>query len=721
MKTVQTTTSAFEAIEAALSPRHIAVVGASEDVGKFGGRIMRYLLHHRFAGELYPVNAKRNQVSGVRAYPSLDDLPETPDLVVICVPQPFVRDVVETAGRQGSRAAVVVSNGFADAGDEGRAHEEALVETARANGIRLIGPNCMGFISAATGTIVCSSNILNIERVPAGGVGFASQSGAVLMAFMDCAFRCGVGFSHSVTLGNQADLELCDFVEYLLADDNTRVICTYVEGLKDPDRFVALARRARDVGKPWLMLKSGRTPSGAEAAFSHTASLVGSYRAFETVCRENGIVLMKDAEALLVLAGLLERYPTKPVGRVALSSSSGGSLALAADRLFEEGLSIAELVPESRKRLAEYYPPQITNPVDVGVATRDALGRVSTPTAEILLSDPNTDIFIAVISTAPDLRAMTQYFVEGAAAAGDKPFAVVLEPAALADSTRESMVAQRIPYADNFDAMARALGAWHRTTSSISRDLASKPPVDWPAVKSLAAGELGEFEAKALLASVGVETNRGGVVSDIADTESLCADLSWPVVVKVVSPDIVHKSDVGGVVLNLDSPAAVRAAIETMSDTLATTCPQAHIAGYLVQEQTIGDAELIVGIRQDEQFGPLISVGTGGVWVEILADVEVATAPVSAVDAKRMIRSLRTAPLLEGARGKPALDIAAAADVVSRVSWLAHDLGGRLAELDINPLLLREEGLGCTAVDARARLTDELNPPATPSAQAATA
>ncbi|MES1924320.1 acetate--CoA ligase family protein [Salinisphaera sp. T31B1] len=692
------------AVHAAFEPRSIAVVGASEDMGKFGGRILHYLLHHRFAGQIFPVNATRDQVCGLDAYASLDDLPSTPDLVVICVPQRHVHGVVESAGRLGVGVAVVVSNGFADAGDEGRQQEQVLVALAQRHGLRLVGPNCMGFVSAATGVIVCSSNILAIDSVPTGGVGFISQSGAVLMALMDCGFRQGIGFSHCVTLGNQADLELCDFVEYLLEDDATQVICTYVEGLKDAERFQRLARRAAAQNKPWIMLKSGRTAAGAEAAYSHTASLAGSYQAFETVCRENGIILVEDVESLLCLAAILEKFPGQRLDRVALSSTSGGSLALCADRLSDEGIKLAELSSETLDKLHEHYPASVSNPVDIGVATQGALGRVARPTAEILLSDPGVDIFLPVLSTAPDVHALTQWYIEGAEAAGDKPYLVVLQPAALADSTRLELRRRGIAFVDSFDALARALRAWKQTMAAPRKPADCERPAGLPAPGTIAApsGAMDETQAKTLLDRYGIRTNLGVTCTTPEQAGEAAANMQFPVVVKIVSPDIVHKSDMGGVALNLDSVEAVEQAARDMAARITAADSSLRLEGFSVQEQATGKMELVLGVNTDEQFGPMIVFGAGGTLVEILSDVAVASAPVARATARALLERLRIYKVLAGARGNAPLDIDAVAEQIERLSWLAEDFKDSLQELDINPLLVDDEGRGAVAVDARA-------------------
>src|SRR5258708_5596338 len=294
-----------------MAPRSVAVIGASEDQSKFGGRLYRLLLKHGYAGTVYPINPNRAELFGLKTYPDIRATPQPPDMVVMAVPRPRVVEMVAHCAEIGVRCAIIITSKFSDEGPEGAALEAEIVRRARAGGMRLIGPNCLGLISPANRVVLCSSPALEVDTLPADPIGFASQSGALMGTLFDRAGSRGIGFSHCVSVGNQADLEICDFAEYFLDDSRTQVICTYIEGLKDPGRFLDLARRARSVGKPWLMVKAGRTAAGAQAAFSHTASLAGSFDAFAAACRDTGVVLMDDLDAMMLLAASLVRYPRR--------------------------------------------------------------------------------------------------------------------------------------------------------------------------------------------------------------------------------------------------------------------------------------------------------------------------------------------------------------------------------------------------------------------------
>ena len=696
-----------------LEPGSVAVIGASEDLTKFGGRIYKNLVHHGYRGRIYPINPKREQLLGIQCYPSIDATPTPPDMAVMAVPRDSVKQAVEACAAAGTKAAIVITAKFSDAGPEGAALEREIVEAANAKGMRIIGPNCLGIISPANELVLCASPALFVDTMPKGEIGMVSQSGALMATIFDRAMARGIGFSHCFSIGNQADMDMCDFVDYLIADERTRIICTYIEGIKDADRFMETARRAHAAGKPWLAVKAGRTEFGAAAAFSHTASLAGSYEAFSAACRDCGVLTMDDPDAMVLLAASLGRFPKARPDTVAIVTTSGGGGAITADRLTDRGISLAQFSKEAAEELSELYPDNVagTNPVDMGAAKEGGSMVVGNGTIKAVIKDANTDLILSPITTAPDVELLCRKFEEGtreAAAEGHaKPHIIVLQQGHSADAARAFLRSEGLVYTDSLDDAIRAIEAWRR--------LADVAPVERPArpagVKSAAidaglAGSVGEAETKAILAANGIPVNRGEVVASAAEAEAAAGGLEGPFVVKVVSPDIVHKSDVGGVVLGLESPAEVAAAVTRMAASIAGLRPDARIDGYLVQEMRTGKVELLIGARNDAQFGPMVIVGAGGVLVELLKDVAVARAPVSPEKAREMLESLQLAKLMHGFRGGAALDIGAAADAISRVSWMVHDIGARFRELDINPLLVGEEGKGCVAVDGR-MLLDE--------------
>ncbi|MFO1329359.1 MAG: acetate--CoA ligase family protein [Rubrivivax sp.] len=688
-----------------MRPRSVAVIGASEDQGKFGGRLYRSLLAHGYAGEVYPINPVRETLLGRRAFPSVAATPEAPDLVVMAVPRDKVRGEIEAAARRGARGAIIITAKFADAGPEGAALERELVTIARAHGMRLIGPNCLGLISPAHGVVLCSSPALEVDRLPVGRVGMVSQSGALMATLFDRAMAAGLGFSHAVSVGNQADLEATDVVEFLIDDPATQVICSYVEGVKDPARFVAAAARARAAGKPWLLVKAGRTEAGQAAAFSHTASIAGSHAVFAAVCREEGLTLLDEPGAMLALAAMQVQHPAAAVRRVAVVTTSGGGGALAADALAARGVALARFTPETRTRLDAFYPSdQAHNPIDLGGRRFDEAADVAQHTVRIVADDAGTDALLVPITTAPMLQRLAGELADGLMAGPDghtrKPAIVVMQPGRAGDAARQVLRERGVPFTDASAEAVDALCAWAARSAAATRRAAHLWP-GWSAPARPPSGEHDEAATKAWLAAAGVPVNSTEVARTRDAAIAAAARLGFPVVMKVASPDVVHKSDVGGVRLGLRDAEAVGAAFDAIVASVRAVLPQARLDGVAVQSQVNGALELIVGARRDAQFGPVLVIGAGGLWVDLLPQRVLLRAPVARDDAHDALRALPVWPVLAGARGTP-LAVDAVLDAIERVGWLAHALAGQDFELDLNPLIVGPGG--CTAVDARLRI-----------------
>lgn len=681
-----------------MAPRSVAVIGASEDQSKFGGRLYRLLLKHRYAGAVYPINPNRAELFGLKTYPDIRATPQPPDMVVMAVPRARVVEMVGVCAEIGVRCGIIITSKFSDEGPEGAALEAEIVRRARAGGMRLIGPNCLGLISPANRVVLCSSPALDVDELHLDPIGFASQSGALMGTLFDRAGSRGIGFSHCVSVGNQADLEICDFAEYFLEDARTRVICTYVEELKDPARFVDLARRARAAGKPWLLVKAGRTAAGAEAAYSHTASLAGSYDTLAAVCRETGVILMDDLDAMVLLAASLVRFSGRKVRSASIVTTSGGGGAIAADRLAEAGIGLTRFAPQTERGLSRLFSPgQARNPVDLGgrLAGGEAV-EIADETMALIGADPAEDATIALLTTAPMLARTTAKIADAAAAAG-KPCLFVMTPGHAADAARAELVMRRLPYTDSLDEAVRAIRGWLDWSAVRAGDAPQRPP-DLPTAPpvGLPTGGLDPARLSGLFRAYGLSVAEQAVCPDGEAVRAAAARLGYPVALKALGGTLVHKSDVGGVALGLGSESALTAALEDMRVRVS------GLEGFLVQPMVEGEAELILGVTLDSQFGPQIAVGAGGVFVELLKDVAIAPAPVSAETAREMLGRLKVHAVLRGVRGRPALDVDAVVDVVVRLGWLAQDLRHRLRELDINPLIVRRRGEGCIVVDARA-------------------
>lgn len=693
-----------------LNPRSVAVIGASEDQTKFGGRLYKTLLQHQYEGTVYPINPGRDSLFGLKTFPGVQATPEAPDMVVMALPRDKVKDEIAACAARGAKAGIIITSKFSDAGPEGLALEREVVAVAAEHGMRLIGPNCLGLISPVNRLVLCSSPAVNVPHLIEAPIGFISQSGALMGTLFDRSYGMGIGFSHCVSVGNQADLELNDFVEFLIEDERTQVICSYVEGIKTPQRFIELARRARAAGKPWLMVKAGATDDGSRAAYSHTASLAGDFVALKAVCERENVVLLDDPLDMLSLARAMVRYPKRRVRDVAVITTSGGGGAITADQLSHAAIGLARFNEGTRVALAEHYSEgQASNPIDVGGRKHEGTNELGVVTAELALADPATDLGLMVLTTAPDVPGLTRQLADGAErpAAGGKPTLYVMLPGRVAAPAREFLVERKLPYVDTMSEAMAVLRGW-KAWSSYQEPATPMRPTDMVRTVAPNSGTLGEVASKALLGNAGIPANQERIVRGADEAADAAGALGFPLVLKVVSPDIVHKSDVGGVALGIASVDDLRERLTRMQASVAKAAPQARIVGYSLQKQEGGELELIVGARRDPQFGAQVVVGAGGVLVELLKDVAVLPAPVDAASARRAVESLKVAPLLRAYRGRTALDVDAVVDTIVRLGWLAHDLeggsAGRDFEIEVNPLKVRLQGQGVVAVDARARI-----------------
>lgn len=703
------------AVGVLMNPASVAVIGASEDQSKYGGRLLRMLLSHGYRGRIMPINPVRETLLGVKTFANIAATPDVPDVAIMAIPQPHVRDTIEACAARGVKAAIVITARFSDAGSEGAALEREIVSVARERGMRIVGPNCLGVISPANRVVLCSSTALAAAGLPVGRVGLVSQSGALMGALFDKAKEMGLAFSHAISVGNQADLELGDFVEFMIDDPATDVICTYIEGLKDARRFVELAARARQAGKPWLAVSAGRTRAGAAAAFSHTASIAGDRAVFEAVCREEHVTLLDSPLAMVALATSLAEHPLARIERLAVFSPSGGEAALAADEIEAAGMRLAAFSDTTRERLGAWFArSQSCNPVDIGGRTVGDGPDVVGAAASVVADDPDVDALLFAITTSPTLDRLAADVADALATNATgmprKPVLYVFETGRLADTARDSLRERGRWFSNNLREAVDVLAAWHeRSTDATNHQperaerLAHCPNEP---LEPLKPGAYGERDTRRLLERYGMPANREQLARSEEDAVALAEAFGYPVVLKVVSPQIVHKSDVGGVRVDLYSDAMVRDAWRRIHADVAQHAPHAphaQIEGLSVQTQFKGRLEMIVGARRDAAFGPVVVFGAGGVMVDLLPVRAIARAPVDPARVVQLLRRLPLWPLFEGFRGAR-LDLDGVVDAIVRASWLAADLAGRAFELDINPLMVATSR--CCAVDARLRIGD---------------
>jgi len=718
------------ALRALVAPRHVALVGASGNPEGTAGRPLRYLLEHGYQGVIYPVNPRYSTLGGLRCYPSIEALPETPDVGLVLLGPDRAAAAVGQLARRGTAAAIVLAGGYGEIGPEGEARQRELLQAA--GPMRLLGPNSMGVVNTALGAALSPSGALEARPLPRGGIALISQSGGILGSLLSRGGARGIGFSTLVATGNEADLEVADFLELLLEDANTRVIALYLEGLRNPARFARLARRARAIAKPLVAYKVGRSAAGMRSAASHTGAMAGSNRAYDTYFRQLGVVRVDAFGELLDVSSALAAGRPMQGNRLGVLTSTGGAGVLLADAAGARGIEApppdAALTEDLRGLLTDEGAVAGRNPVDITLAGLKP--EVFASATASLLGSPSYDAVVVVVGASglasPDLAAKP--LIEAGRTAA-KPLLGYVSPHApdiLARLNRGN-----IPTFDSPEGCAAALAA----LSQVARWAAAEPgnsaapastgftgagepsqrsaegqthvAAGAPAQLSLSAlpgGMLNEVQAAAVFSAFGIPGARSISAVDAAQVTSAAVTLGGEVVLKVLSRHIPHKSDAGGVLVGLTpeqagtEAAALRARFER-------DLPGA-LEGFLVQERLVG-TEIILGSTRDAQLGPLLLIGTGGVAAELLGDTVLLLPEVSPADVRAALESLRGYPLLNGFRSRPLADVDALVEAVCCFARCVLALGERLLEAEINPLLVLPAGQGVRAVDALLVLSDE--------------
>ena len=688
-------------------PKAVAVVGASREEGKVGFSITMNLIRGRFPGPIYPVNPKAAEVLGMKCYPDVKDLPDDADLAVLVIPPKACLPTLEACAAKGIRHAIVISAGFKEVGGEGADMEKALRLRVRELGMRVVGPNCLGIIDTKSRL----NATFAAGMPPVGEIGFFSQSGALCTAILDWAIGNNVGFSKFVSLGNKMDTSEADFIEALASDPETRVIIGYIEGVENGQRFMDVARAASRL-KPLIIVKSGRTAAGARAASSHTGTLAGSDRAFTAAFRQSGVLRAESIEELFDFARAFAYQPLPAGPNICIVTNAGGPGIIAADAVEQSLVKMARLSPPTLERLRAALPPTagLYNPVDViGDAKEDRYKAA----LDAVAADPEVNCVLA-LSTP---QAMTDYdkFAEAvgqAAKQSGKPFFSAFMGEASLPKAREILRSHGIPQYPYPEPAVKTFEAMLKYRNWL--DSAPAAPRQFPADRERVAtmfqearrrgrNQLGEREAREVIAAYGFRLPQNVLTRTVDEAVAAAARIGFPVALKIVSPDILHKTDVGGVRLNLQDPDAVAEGFASIDASVRRFFPSAVIQGIAVQEMVAGGKEVILGMTRDPSFGPLLMFGLGGIYVEVLKDVAFRVAPIGPDEAEAMIREIRSFPLLRGVRGEKPSDMAAMVEALECLSQLCTDFP-EILELDVNPLLVKPEGSGAVAIDARLAL-----------------
>ena len=691
-------------LEILFHPDAIAVVGASENFGSIGCKPLRNLIYHGYEGEIYPVNPKYDEIAGYRCYPSLLDVPGTIDVALLAVSQARTLETLKACAEKEVKYAMLFGAGFAEVGGEGRQLQEEISRFAHANDIRIVGPNCIGCLNAKDGIPMGFHTSFETERFLPGPVALASQSGALGYALFALAQEEGLGFSYAAHTGNQADLTTLDFTSFMLEDESTGLVASYLEGIPDGDQLIELAGRSKELGKPLLLLKSGRSELGRKAALSHTASLTGSEQTFAAVSAQHGIVSIDDVDDMIDAIKVFSRQKRVRGDRVAVISTSGATGIMMADQCEAFGLKMNPLSERTRERIELVIPPygSAINPIDI---TAQALNdeRMFAETLRAVVEDDDIDAVVITTTFGTELlRKLCLELVE-VDKLTHKPLLVTLTMSR--ELTEDGMSILReahIPVYQSPYRTTRALSYHVRFSKFIEEAVPSVPTTNGHGASSdlKPAGIWTEEKVKQVFPEWGLKAPRGEFLEDLGELDRGALALDYPVVAKVVSPDIPHKTDVGAIRMDIENATELVRACKEIVDVAKERQPRAEINGVLIEEMVNeSGVEMFIGVEDDAQFGPLIVCGLGGIFVEIFEDVVIRRAPISLEEARKMLAELKGYPLLTGARGGAKADVDALLMALVRVSEFAYQHRGVLKEMDLNPVIVSTEGRGVVALD----------------------
>jgi len=692
------------------NPKSIAVVGASREKGKVGHEILASIIGAGYEGQVFPVNNKADEIEGLKCFPDLASTGQVPELVIIAVPAAAVPSVMQQCAGTGVQSVIIITAGFKEVGQEGSRLEKQVIQIARQAKIKVIGPNCLGVVVPANKLNASFGGQMPID----GGIGYISQSGAIMTAILDYAMANRIGFSKLVSIGNKADINELDVLEVLGQDANTKVIAGYLENITDGNAFVTQAERISR-NKPILMIKSGGTAAGAKAATSHTGSLAGAETAYECVFERAGIIRCNSLQQQFDYAQAFAYQPLSAGSTVAVITNAGGPGIMAADDIERQGLEFATFSRETGDKLAEALPPaaNISNPIDV---LGDALADRYELAIEAVLEDPNVDVVLVLLTpqamTEADSTAEAIVRQAQAKASRQKPIFTCFLGAEKVKKAKQILQQAKIPHYDSPEKAVCTIKAmtdyirWRNRPKRVVKQFAvNRAKVENIIEKHLRQGikEINEEQSKQILAAYGFATPEDAVADSAEKAVAVANRLGYPVVLKIWSPQIVHKTDVGGVKMDLNSDQEVMDAFDLMMYRVPQKAPDAEILGVLVQQMCKTGKEVILGMKRDRHFGPLMMFGLGGTMVEALKDVSFYLAPLTADEAMQMLMSTKTYRILTGFRGQEAVDMDSIAEALQRLSQLVTEFP-EIQELDINPYVVGPPGTTPIAVDARMRV-----------------
>ena len=691
-------------LQSFFTPKGVAVIGASSNPGKLSHGILKNLLQYGFQGGIYPVNPGSKEILGLPCYAGIQDVPDPVDLAVIILPSQMIAQVIKDCGVRGIKAAIIISGGFREVGKDGLELEKECLKIASEHGMRLIGPNCVGNMNMSNGL-----NTTFIQGMPSkGGIGFLSQSGAICGGIVDHILNQQIGFSHFISLGNEADVNETDIIEFLAEDEDTHVIAAYVESIRDGQRFIQVCREVSPQ-KPIVVLKAGRSEAGAKAVSSHTGSLAGSQEAYTAAFRQSGVIEVRSVEELLNVSLALDYLPLPSGNQTAIITNAGGPAALASDSLAEYGIQLAQFNEKTRKILRQNLnmAAQVANPVDMlgGAEPRDyalALHQV--------LNDPGVDIAIPILVpqalVKPDEVALA---IANEAKNTKKPVVACFMGLESIGQARVILHQNRVPMLDYPEKIGKVVGSLiqyaqiqktRKEEKSLQIDEKRRQNVKKIFKNNKSQVIYGEANSRPILHEYGIPLVKGQMARTRQEVGEISQKMGFPVVLKIVSQDFLHKSEVKGIEVNLKSKADALKAWDEIMKKVKIANPDARVDGCMVEAMAEAGQEVILGMKRDASFGPVMMFGLGGIFVELFNDVAFRVAPITRGDVMELISETRAGVLLKGTRGQPEADMEAIVDCLLRLSQLALDFP-QIAEMEINPLMVYPKNKGVLALDCR--------------------
>jgi acetate---CoA ligase (ADP-forming) len=694
-------------LDSFFAPDSIALIGASRDLEKIPGRLLSMLRKNGFPGKIYPINPNYGDIDGLKCYPAIADVGQPIDLAIVIIPARAVLGALEQCAAAGVKNAVIISSGFAEEGGDSAAMQDAIVALARKTGMRISGPNAEGFYSQAQRVAATFSPTVEIKPneqslvVSQRRIGIVAQSGGIGFAIYHRAKALGVALSCVISAGNESDLGAGEFFEYMVQDASTDVILLFIEGIRDVDKFLVAARRAAEIGKPVIVTKVGRSGAGERAAASHTASMAGWSTAYDAVFAKYGFIVSNDLDEAVTIAAILTTNPLPKGDRVAVLTVSGGAGIWGADTVSMQGLNVPELSSSIQTEIKKLLPSYgaAGNPIDVTAQGVHSGGLQRS--IDLLDVSDEVDAILVVLSLSSDTRMpFKQAELKPVIDAQNKPivFYSYTLPSHFARTELAASGAVVLSGLTHVSVAMRRMVEYAKFKLAPPTDVAASPRRDISA--HLKSSTLSEFDSKSLLRDAGVALPDEVLVIRRDELDAAVARVGFPLVMKIQSRDIPHKSEVGGVRVNITTKGEAFAAYLALLESAQRHRPDANIQGVLVGPMAKKGVEIIVGTLQDATFGPMIMVGLGGITTELFRDVVYRPAPVTAAEATAMLAELKAAPLLNGFRGAAKADVAALSQLIGRISVLAAQHAGEILEIEINPVLVHPAGHGVTIVDA---------------------